>query len=50
MPFLADFLERHAYNYMKSAGFKVKENNIDADEIIARVMSLNGPKFLKTNF
>ena len=50
MPFLADFLERHAYNYMKSAGFKVKENNIDADEIIARVMSLNGLKFLKTNF
>ncbi len=50
MPFLADFLERHAYNYMRSAGFKVKENNIDADEIIARVMSLNGHNFLKANY
>jgi microsomal dipeptidase-like Zn-dependent dipeptidase len=50
MPFLADFLERHAYNYMKSASFKVKENKIDADEIIARVMSLNGHNFLKTNY
>lgn len=50
MPFLADFLERHAYNYMKSAGFKVKENNKDADEIIARVMSLNGHNFLKANY
>ncbi len=50
MPFLADFLERHAYNYMKSAGFKLKENNIAADEIIARVMSLNGHNFLKANY
>ena len=50
LPFLADFLERHAYNYMRSAGFKVKENNIPADEIIARVMSLNGHNFLKANY
>lgn len=50
LPFLADFLERHAYNYMKSAGFKVKENNIAADEIIARIMSLNGLNFLKANY
>jgi len=50
LPFLADFLERHAFNYMKTAGFKVKENNIAADEIIARIMSLNGARFLKANF
>ena len=50
MPFLADFLERHAYNYMKDAGFKVAANNIKADEIIERIMSLNGTEFLKRNF
>lgn len=50
MPFLADFLERHVYNYMKDASFKVNENNIDADEIIERVMSSNGIQFLKTNY
>ena len=50
LPFLADFLERHGYNYMKDAKLKVKENNIDADEIIERVMSLNGRNFLKANY
>lgn len=50
LPFLADFLERHAYNYMKTANLKVLENNIDADEIISRIMSLNGLNFLKTNY
>ena len=50
LPFLADFLERHAYNYMKDAKFKVKANKIDADEIIERVMSLNGNNFLKANY
>ncbi|MGB5434277.1 MAG: peptidase M19, partial [Maribacter sp.] len=50
MPFLADFLERHAYNYMKDANFKVAANNIKADEIIERIMSLNGIDFLKHNF
>lgn len=50
LPFLADFLERHAYNYMRSAGFKLRENNLDADEIIERVMSYNGIQFLKKNY
>ena len=50
LPFLADFLERHAYNYMKDAKLNVKENRIDADEIIERVMSSNGYKFLKNNY
>ena len=50
LPFLADFLERHAFNYMLSAKFKVKENNIKPDEIIDRIMSTNGLHFLKTNF
>jgi len=50
LPYLADFLERHAFNYMKTASFKVKENNIAADEIIDRIMSLNGLNFLKSNY
>ncbi len=50
LPFLADFLERHAYNYMKDANLKVKKNKIDADEIIERIMSLNGLNFLKTYY
>ena len=48
LPFLADFLERHAYNYMSNASFRVKENNIKADKIIERIMSTNGVKLLKT--
>lgn len=50
LPFLADFLERHTYNYMSNNTLKVAENNIEADEIIARVMSKNGMNFLKANF
>ncbi|MCF6348924.1 MAG: dipeptidase [Flavobacteriaceae bacterium] len=50
LPYLADFLERHTYNYMKTASFKVKENKLDADEIIDRIMSLNGLNFLKSNY
>ena len=50
LPFLADFLERHAFNYMQNANLKVAKNKIDADEIIDRVMSSNGLNFLKTNF
>ena len=48
LPFLADFLERHAYNYMSNASFRVKENNIKADKIIERIMSTNGLNFFKT--
>jgi len=50
LPFLADFLERHAFNYMKTASLTIKENMIPADEIIARIMSTNGVQFLKANF
>ena len=50
LPYLADFLERHAYNYMQTAQFKVAKNRIDADIIIERVMSSNGLDFLKANY
>ncbi len=50
LPYLADFLERHAYNYMKNTKLKVKKNNIRADEIIDRIMSSNGYEFLKENY
>ncbi len=50
LPYLADFLERHAYNYMKDNNLKVKENNIKADEIVARFMYENAEVFLKKYF
>tara|TARA_R110002073_G_scaffold72537_1_gene177262 strand:+ start:247211 stop:248614 length:1404 start_codon:yes stop_codon:yes gene_type:complete len=50
LPFLADFLERHAFNYLKDAQFNLPENNISADEIIERIFSLNGLGFLKKNY
>lgn len=50
LPFLADFLERHVYNYMSKAKFKNPNNKIDADEIVQRVMSTNGLMFLKRWF
>lgn len=50
LPFLADFLERHAYNYMLSHNLVNEENIIPADEIINRLMSGNGHNFLKAFF
>ncbi|MGB5359026.1 MAG: membrane dipeptidase, partial [Eudoraea sp.] len=50
LPYLADFLERHAHNYMLSHKLVNPENVINADEIIARIMSLNGQNFLKDYF
>jgi len=50
LPFLADFLERHAYNYLMDKPFEKKENNLEADEVIARIMSSNGMEFIKANF
>lgn len=50
LPYLSDFLERHAYNYMKTATFQVPTNQIDADEVVDRIMSKNGMEFLKRNF
>ncbi|AOW21997.1 peptidase M19 [Urechidicola croceus] len=50
LPFLADYLERHAYNHMRNTGFKNAQNNIDADEIIDRIFSSNGMNFFKKHF
>jgi microsomal dipeptidase-like Zn-dependent dipeptidase len=50
LPYLADFTERHAYNYLKSAHWNVPENAIRADEAIRRVFGENGHRFLKENF
>lgn len=50
LPFLADFLERHAHNYLLSHKLVKHENVIDADDIIARIMSINGRNFLKDYF
>jgi microsomal dipeptidase-like Zn-dependent dipeptidase len=50
LPYLADFLERHAYNYLKNAQFKVEANKMDADEIVDRLMASNGLRFLKEHF
>lgn len=50
LPYLADYLERHVYNYMLSHKLVNPENVIDADEIIARIMSSNGRNFLKDYF
>ncbi|MEZ2414279.1 membrane dipeptidase [Muriicola sp. E247] len=50
LPFLADFLERHAYNYMENVSLKLPENRIGADEIIQRIFSENGDRFLSRNF
>jgi microsomal dipeptidase-like Zn-dependent dipeptidase len=50
LPFLADYLERHAFNYMKDATFINEKNNVRSDEIINRIMSTNGIKFFETHF
>ncbi len=50
LPFLADFLERHAYNYLQKKPFNNPDNNLEADEVISRIMTKNGMRFLKTNF
>jgi microsomal dipeptidase-like Zn-dependent dipeptidase len=50
LPYLADFLERHAYNYMLSHKMKNSKNILKADDIIARIMSVNGRNFFKSYF
>ncbi len=50
LPFLADFLERHAHNYMISAKFKNPENRIGADEIVQRLFSDNAKRVLSKYF
>ena len=50
IPFLADFLERHAFNYIQNNRYVIAENNIDADEIVSRIMTTNALKFLERHF
>ncbi len=50
LPYLADFLERHAYNYMKLPDLTRAENRIAPDEIIGRIFSGNGHRFLEQHF
>ena len=50
LPFLSDFLERHAYNYLKTATWRLPENQIDADQVVERIFSRNGHRFLKVHF
>ena len=52
MPFLADFFERHANNYMLNRGVKVLKsfNQLNADEVTSRIFRDNAMRFLKTNF
>ncbi|MBT8320934.1 MAG: dipeptidase, partial [Eudoraea sp.] len=50
LPFLADFLERHAYNYMQNPKLKQEKNLINADEIVARIMGGNAIEFMRTNY
>lgn len=50
LPFLADFLERHAFNYLKNARWNLPENHISADQVIRRIFSENGRVFLKNHF
>jgi microsomal dipeptidase-like Zn-dependent dipeptidase len=52
IPFLADYLERHAYNYMQGRGKTVLQtyNQISPHEIITRIFSDNALRFIKTYF
>jgi microsomal dipeptidase-like Zn-dependent dipeptidase len=51
MPFLSDFLERHAHNYMENRGKLLKSfNQISAHEIVSRIFSENALRFMKQHF
>ena len=50
LPYLADFLERHAYNYLQTAVINNEYNKIGADEVVIRVMSKNAHNFMKKYF
>ena len=53
MPFLADFLERHAYNYFQTGGGKERlkpHNQIAPHEIVTRIFSDNALRFIKNNY
>ena len=48
MAHLEEYTERHAHNYLQSAGTNLKPyNQINADEIVNRVFHTNGLDFLR---
>jgi len=50
IPYLADFLERHAYNYMQRPNLSESSNIIPPDQIIGRLFSGNGHRFMQEHF
>ncbi|RXG12937.1 microsomal dipeptidase-like Zn-dependent dipeptidase [Leeuwenhoekiella aestuarii] len=50
LPYLSDFLERHAYNYLQQDRIHKEFNKIPAGEMIDRIMSLNAMAFLQKHF
>jgi microsomal dipeptidase-like Zn-dependent dipeptidase len=53
LPFLDDYLLKHAYNYMQNEGKNLKQagnRNIDHEEIVSRVMTDNAYEFFRKNF
>lgn len=53
MPFLDDYLLKHAYNYMQSDGkslIQTRNKKIDPEEIVSRVMTDNAMEFFSKYF
>jgi microsomal dipeptidase-like Zn-dependent dipeptidase len=52
MPYLADYLERHAFNYMQGRGKTAlsAQNQLSAHEVITRIFSDNAMRFMKKYF
>jgi len=51
LPFLQSYLERHAFNYMNTEGKTLKSfNQISSNEIVQRIFTENGVRFLKKWF
>ncbi len=53
LPYLDDYLLKHAYNYMQSEGRNLKlagNRNIDHEEIVSRVMTDNAYEFFRKYF
>jgi hypothetical protein len=53
LPFLDDYLLKHAYTYMQNDGRNLKlsgNRNIDHEEIVSRVMTDNAYEFLRKYF
>jgi microsomal dipeptidase-like Zn-dependent dipeptidase len=52
IPYLADYLERHAYDYMQARGPKVltPNNQLSAHEIVTRIFGDNANRFMQKWF